>query len=150
MSETALYLMALGIWSAMGFVLIGVGIHAKRYQRKKEMAETRPVTGKIVDVRTRVTHGQRTRRTRYYVPVVEFTVDGKTYRLENENGFRDRDRITVGGTVDVMTDPKDPERFHLTMDDSNTKDGDSVIRLGVIWVASAVALVIVCMALKVF
>ena len=150
MSETALYLMALGIWSAMGFVLIGVGIHAKRYQRKKELAETRPVTGKIVDVRTRVTRGQRTRRTRYYVPVVEYTVDGETYRLENENGFRDRDRITVGGTVDVMTDSNAPERFHLTMDDSNDKDGDSVIRMGVIWVAAAVALVIVCAALKVF
>ena len=150
MSDFAFYLTIFLVWSLMGFILIGVGIHTRRYQRKKEMTERTSVPGRIVDSVRKIHRAPRSRPSAYYVPVIEFTFGGQTYRLENENGKRDPDAIEIGKAVVVMVDPEDPMRFHLAEDDANEKGADSLIRYGVIWIAGAAVFEIVCMVFNVF
>ena len=151
MSDFAFYLTIFLVLSLMGFVLIGVGIHTRRYQRRKEMTERTSVPGRIVDRIMKTWHaGGRSHSVTYYVPVIEFTFAGRKYRLANENGLRDPAAIVIGKAVVVMVDPEDPARFHLAEDDANEKGADSLIRYGLIWIAGAAVFEIVCMVFNVF
>ena len=151
MSDFAFYLTVFLVWSLMGFILIGVGIHTRRYQRRKEMTERTSVPGTIVDRLRKVYHaGGRSRHVTYYVPVIEFAYGGRQYRLANENGPRDPDAVGIGQAVVVMIDPEDPTHFHLAEDLSNEKGAESLIRFGLIWIAGAAVLEIVCMVFNVF
>ena len=144
MSDIGYYLLAFGLWSLMGVILIGVGLHTIRYQRKKEAAERALTSGQIVEAVKQVHRGAKGGSVTYYVPVVEFRAGGQTYRLENENGSREQDSIIVGKMVDVKYDPAAPAHFHLTEDDANDTAGHSLIKWGVIWIVGAAALTAVC------
>ena len=129
MSDEMLYLILFLGWSLIGFIFIGVALYAKNYQHKKEIIECSLASGKIVDSIEKK-HHSRSGTVRYYVPVIEFSANNTEYRLENENGSRDRDKIIIGKSVDVMYDPSDPTHFHLTEDDANEKSSNSLLRLG--------------------
>ena len=70
--------------------------------------------------------------------------------MENENGSRDRDKIIIGKSVDVMYDPSDPTHFHLTEDDANEKSSNSLLWLGLILVIVAAVLSVICYIYHVF
>ena len=150
MSDTLLYIILFLGWSLIGFIFVGVAIYTKRYQRKKEMNERCLTSGKIVDIVERVHHSGRGGTSRCYVPVIEFSANNQAYRLENENGVRERDKIELGKSVDVMYDESDPKHFHLTEDDSNETAANSLLRFGVILIAGAAVLDIVCYIYRVF
>ncbi len=142
MSDIATGFLAFGLLSIMGFVMIGVSLYVKRYQRKKEENERELVSGTIVDAVEKINKAPRSRSVRFYVPLVEFTANGQVYRLENENGVREKDKIIVGQSVDVMYDALDPTHFHITSDDANETGASSLMRYGVIWLIGDAALVI--------
>lgn len=142
MSDIATGFLAFGLLSIMGFVMIGVALYVKRYQRKKEENERELVSGTIVDAVEKINKAPRSRSVRFYVPVIEFTANGQVYRLENENGVREKDKIIVGKSVDVMYDAFDPTHFHITSDDANETGASSLMRYGVIWLIGDAALVI--------
>ncbi len=144
MSHPAYYLLIFLIWSLMGFIMVGVGIHTLRYQRKKEAAERALVSGRIVDRVKKVKYTGKGHSAVYYVAVVEFRAEGDLYRLENENGSKTEDGIPVGKSVDVMYDPADPAHFHLTDDDANEKAARSLVKWGAVWVFAAAALTALC------
>ena len=136
MSDGLLYLILFLGFSLTGFIFIGVALHTKKYQRKKELVESAYAAGKIVDCIEKQHRSGRYGTVRYYVPVIGFT--------ENENGYRERDKIEIGKPVDVMYDPNDPARFHLTEDDANDKASESLLRFGLIIVIGAAILTVVC------
>lgn len=121
--------------SLIGWIFVGVALHTRRYQQKKELEERTLTTGTIVDMVKKVNRAGRGRPVKYYVPVVAFEVNGHTYRLENENGLRKKDKIIIGKSVDILYDENDPTRFHLAEDDANEKSSESLLRLGVILIA---------------
>ena len=150
MSDAVYYLILFLGWSLAGWILIGVALYTKRYQRKKEENERSLVSGEIVDAVKKVHRPGRGGTTIYYVPVVEFTASGRLYRLENENGSREREKIIVGKSVDVMYDENDPTHFHLTEDDANETSSNSLLRFGVILIVGAAALDVLCAVFHVF
>ena len=56
--------------------------------------------------------------------------------------MREKDKIIVGQSVDVMYDALDPTHFHITSDDANETGASSLMRYGVIWLIGDAALVI--------
>ena len=142
MPEIVLVLIVFLGCSLTGWILVGVALHVRRYQRKKERDERAVAFGKIVDVKEKVRHAGRGGTVRYYVPVVEFEADHQVYRLENENGSRDRESVVIGASVDVKYDEADPTRFHLTEDDANVSDSDRLLRTGLIIIAGAAVLAV--------
>ena len=104
----------------------------------------------IVDIAKKKTRPARGRSVTYYVPVIEFTAGEKLYRLENENGERQEDKITVGKEVRVMYDRREPEKFHLTEDDANDTSGRSLIRFGAILIAGSAAVTVAAWYFRVF
>ena len=150
MSDEMLYLILFLGWSLIGFIFIGVALYTKRYQRKKEINEASLATGRIVDVIEKTHHSGRGGTVRYYVPVIEFSVNDKEYRLENENGSRERDKIIIGKDVDVMYDASDPTHFHLTEYDANEESSNSLFRFGLILVFGAVVLTVICYVYRIF
>ena len=79
------------------------------------------------------------------MPIVEFSASGRVCRLENENGHREKDKIIMGKSIDIMYDENDPTHFHLTEDDSNEVSSRSLLRFGLILVAGTAVLDVVCM-----
>ena len=126
--------------SLIGWIFVGVALHVRRYQRKKELNERSLTFGRIVDVAEKVHHGGRGGTIRSYFPVVEFEACGRVYRLENENGTRNRESIVTGRSVDILYDPADPARFHLADDDANVAASDRLLRTGLIIIAGAAVL----------
>ena len=150
MSDAMLYIILYLGFSLTGFIFIGVALYTKRYQRKKEMTEVSPAKGTIVDIVEKIHRSGKGGTVRYYVPVVAFSAKNKEYRLENENGNREPDKIGIGKTVDVMYDQSDPTHFHLTEDDANQTASGSLLRFGLIIVIGAAVLDIICYAFHVF
>ena len=128
--------------SLTGWIFVGIALHVRRYQRKKELNERSLTFGRIVEAAEKVHHRGRGGTIRSYFPVVEFEADGRTYRLENENGSRDRESVVIGRSVDVLYDPEDPARFHLADDDANVTGADSLMRMGMIIIAGAAVLTV--------
>lgn len=150
MTSIGYYLLFFAVLSINGLIFIGVGLHTVRYQRKKEENETESARGVIVDIAKKKTRPARGRSVTYYVPVIEFTAGEKLYRLENENGERQEDKITVGKEVRVMYDRREPEKFHLTEDDANDTSGRSLIRFGAILIAGSAAVTVAAWVFRVF
>ena len=150
MTSIGYYLLFFAVLSINGLIFIGVGLHTVRYQRKKEENETESARGVIVDIAKKKTRPARGRSVTYYVPVIEFTAGEKLYRLENENGERQEDKITVGKEVRVMYDRREPEKFHLTEDDANDTSGRSLIRFGAILIAGSAAVTVAAWYFRVF
>lgn len=150
MTSIGYYLLFFAVLSINGLIFIGVGLHTVRYQRKKEENETESARGVIVDIAKKKTRPARGRSVTYYVPVIEFTAGEKLYRLENENGERQEDKITVGKEVSVMYDRREPEKFHLTEDDANDTGGRSLIRFGAILIAGSAAVTVAAWYFRVF
>ena len=51
-----------------------------------------------------------------FYPVVEFQVDGKTYTVQSQNNYRWWNRyirFPVGGQVEILYDPADPEKAEI-------------------------------------
>ena len=140
MSDLAFYLLLFLGWSLIGIIFVVVALITRNYQRKKEAVERSFAQGMIVDRVKKVHHSGRGGRVTYYVPVVEFTVNEKVYRLENENGSREEEKIVVGQPTDVMYDPADPTHFHLAEDDANETAYNSLLRFGLILIAGAAVL----------
>ena len=136
--------------SLTGWIFVGVALHVRRYQRKKELNERSLTFGRIVEVAEKVHHRGRGGTVRSYFPVVEFEAGGQTYRLENENGSRDRESVVIGRSVDVLYDPEDPARFHLADDDANATGADSLLRMGMIIIAGAAVLTVLGTAFHLF
>ena len=145
MSDQMLSLIMFLCLSLVGFILIGVSLYTKRYQRKKEERETVLVLGRIVGRARKVNSAGRGRPVVYWVPVIAYLASGEMFELENENGTRNEQEIEIGKQVDVMYDPGDPKRFHLTEDDANEKGSDSLMRWGLIWVICAALLTLAYM-----
>ena len=145
MSDEVFYLILFLGWSLIGWIFVGVAVHTKRYQQRKEETERTPVTGEIVDVVKKVHRSGRGVTVTYYVPVVEFTANQQTYRLENENGSREKEKIVTGKSVDILYDEHDPTHFHLTEDDANEVSSGSLMRFGLILIGGAAVLDLVCM-----
>ena len=122
--------------SLTGWIFVGVAFYTRRYQQKKEELEREITTGKIVGSAQKTHRGGR-RTTVYYVPVVEFEANGRSFRLENENGYREREKIQIGKTVDILYDENEPTHFHLAEDDSNEVASQSLMSLGWILIAGA-------------
>lgn len=142
MSDTVgALILFLGV-SLTGWIFVGVALYTRRYQKKKEQNERALSSGRIVDLAEKVNQAVRGRPVRYYVPVVEFEANHQIYRLENENGYRQKDKIILGKSVDVMYDANDPTHFHLTEDDANAASSGSLLRLGVIIIGCAAALTV--------
>ena len=150
MSDEMLYLILFLGQSLIGFIFIGVALYTKQYQRKKEIHECSLAMGKIVDIVEKKHHSGRGGTVRYYVPVVEFAANNVEYKLENENGSRERDEITIGKSVDIMYDPNDPTHFHLTEDEANEQASNRLLRFGLIIVFCAAILDVVCYIYHVF
>lgn len=128
--------------SLTGWIFVWVALYTKRYQEKKEQNERALASGQIVDLAEKVNTAGRGRPVRYYVPVVAFEANHQTYRLENENGYRDKDKIILEKPVDVMYDPGDPTHFHLTEDDANETSSHSLLRLGLVIIGGAAVLTV--------
>ena len=128
--------------SLVGWVLVGVALHTRQYQKKKELTEQSPATGTIVDSVRKVQTAGRGHPVTYYVPVVEFKANQHAYRLEYENGNRHKENIVIGQTVDLMYDPKDPTHYHLTDDDSNMQASRGLLRYGSVLIAGAAVLTV--------
>ncbi len=124
-------------FSLTGWILVGIALHTKRYQQKKEQNERAFSSGKIVDVVKKVRPTGRGRRAVYYVAVVEFEANRKLYRLESENGDRNRDQILIGKSVDVLYDENDPTHFHLSDDDANATASGNLMRSGAMIILGA-------------
>ncbi len=135
------FILFLGL-SLLGWIFVGIAVHTKRYQQKKELSERSAAPGKIVDVVKRVQPAGRGRPAVYYVPVVEFEADRRLYRLENENGSRNIEDIVIGRSVDVLYDENDPSHFHLADDDANEEAAHSLMRFGLIIIAGAAVLTV--------
>ena len=150
MTSIGYYLLFFAVLSINGLIFIGVGLHTVRYQRKKEENETESARGVIVDIAKKKTRPARGRSVTYYVPVIEFTAGEKLYRLENENGSRDRESVVIGRSVDVLYDPEDPARFHLADDDANVTGADSLLRMGMIIIAGAAVMTVLGAAFHLF
>ena len=54
-------------------------------------------------------------------PVVEFTANGRLYRLEYPVAT-EPDELPVGTQVEVLHHPDDPARFHLEQDEGEAPD----------------------------
>ncbi len=142
MSDTVSSLILFVGISLTGWIFVGVALYTKLYQKKKEQNERSLSSGQIVDLAEKVNTAGRGRPVRYYVPVVEFEANNQTYRLENENGYREKEKIILGKSVDVMYDSNDPTHFHLTEDDANETSSFSLMRLGLIIIGGAAFLAV--------
>lgn len=142
MSDTVSSLILFVGISLTGWIFVGVALYTKLYQKKKEQNERSLSSGQIVDLAEKVNTAGRGRPVRYYVPVVEFEANNQTYRLENENGYREKEKIILGKSVDVMYDSNNPTHFHLTEDDANETSSFSLMRLGLIIIGGAALLAV--------
>ncbi len=142
MSDIVISLIIFAGCSLTGWIFVGVALHTRRYQQKKEQNERSLATGQIVDLVKKTRHSGRGGTAVYYVPVVAFEANGRLFRLENENGNRDQEKITVGQAVDVLYDEQDPARFHLAEDDANEVASESLMRFGALLIAGAAALAV--------
>lgn len=142
MSDIVICLVIFAGGSLTGWILVGVALYTRRYQRKKEQNERSLATGQIVDVAKKTHHAGRGGTAVYYVPVVAFEANGRLFRLENENGNRDKEKITVGQSVDVLYDEQDPTHFHLAEDDANEAASEGLMRYGALLIAGAAALAV--------
>ena len=143
MSDPGFYLLVFGCCSITGWICLGVGLHTLRYQRRKERREPAHATGRVVGAAKKVHTPYRGRPVVYYVPVVVFTAGEREYRLENENGHREEEKVGVGRRGDVLYDPEDPSHFHLADDDANEAGGKRLMRFGGALIAGAAVLTLV-------
>ena len=139
MSQLGQSLLMFALLSIMPAIMIGVSLHVRNQWRKKTAAERYSVMGKIVDTAEKVNTAPRVRGSRlYYVPVIEYTVRDRVYRLEYENGDRHREKFVIGQPVEVLCDADDPERFHLARDRAIEEGTGRLIRqFGILWVVFA-------------
>ena len=102
-----------------GWIFLYIGLTDLRDARKRQEAERRRATAKVVDV---VAHKHTVRNTRrrlprkisvtVWKPVVEFDVEDRTYRVESPEPF-EKGELPVGSSEEVLYDPEDPTHFHL-------------------------------------
>ena len=140
MSELARYLLLFVCLSLTGVICVIVAITTRRYQRRKEETERSFAQGTIVDRVKKVRSSGRGGRATWYVAVVEFTAKERVYRLENENGSRDAEKIVIGQPVEVLYDAADPTHFHLADDDANETASRSLMRMGIMLIIGAAVL----------
>ena len=147
MSEMTLkVLLFFGISSFMGWILLFVGMGARRDRRRREETERASATGVIVDIVRREYPSGRSGTTVYWKPVVEFTAEGGPVRKEYDMRI-DPEAHAVGETVELLYDVSNPEHFHLEMDEAYHNGGATAMRVAIIWILLSIALTL---ALAVF
>lgn len=122
--------------------LLVAGIQTRRESRIRNEVEHTRTTGVIVDYVLRHINRGRGGGYSYWRPVVEFTAEGESFRLEYENRM-DKNAYPVGKSVDILYDVSDPSHFHLAEDPVFTDPGGGAIRLSLIWIFGAVVLDII-------
>ena len=129
--------------SFTAWILLFVGIGQRRETRRRNEEEDRRTTGRIVDYAlTRTNKGRRGGSSiSLWKPIVEYMVDGQTYRTEYEDAMN-REQFPVGETVDICYDPREPARFHLAEDPVFIDGGGGAIRLSLIWILACAALTV--------
>lgn len=128
-------------FSLTGWILLLVGIGARREQRRREEREHTRATGRIVDYVRRETRAGRSGVSAFWRPVVEFTAEGQRYCLEYENQM-DREQCPVGESVEVLYNVSDPAHFHLEEDLAFSRGGANMVRWGLTWIAASAAMTI--------
>ena len=121
------------IFLALGLVFLIPGLNARRADRLRAQRETARTEGVIVRAEKKVILG--TRRHGQKAPeqwrcVVRYTAGGREYELLSEGTYPDDSLLTPGKAVEVLYDPDEPFRYHLTQEPGEEKAARTVILLG--------------------
>lgn len=105
------------VLSSLGWIWVIMGISTLRTAKKVREQERSRTTATVVDLipEQKVSRSHRNHRREIrtvWHPVVEFTVDGRGYRLQNPADMH-QGEISVGDTVDILYDAGDPNHFTL-------------------------------------
>ena len=125
---------SLGGWS---WLMTALAIR-RRKRRETERAEGVVADNAIKAYRT----GRRVRVTRYrWVSTIEYTALGQRRESRYVNPGAEP-RYRAGTPVEVLFDPNDPLRAHITDDPLFEDDEDRSIRGAVIWILAAAVLTV--------
>ena len=127
--------------SCAAWPLLFAGIGTLREVRQRNERENTRTTGVIVDYVNKVIRTGRSGRIDSWRPIVEYTADGQSYRVEYANSMS-RDQFPEGMSVDVLYDVSDPTHFHLADDPVFLTPGKGAIRVAVIWIVASAALTV--------
>lgn len=130
------------VTSFCAWILLIAGIRTKRETEKYLEAETTPATGVITDYVRKDFHPGRRGRYTYWMPVVEYAANGKTYSAPYRDTL-DQAKFPIGTHVDILYDFRDPTQFHLAEDPVVLTPGLGAIRASVIWILLSIVLAIV-------
>ena len=103
-------------------VLLGILMSFSTRTSKKECTET--TKGVIVEIISSNKKGNVTRRTTFY-PVVEYTVNSKTYRHKVTNPGH-RNMFEEGDTMEIHYDPQSPDNAYVDRE-TNQQSGLGVL-----------------------
>ena len=119
--------------SAGGWICLLAALRRRRRIQAVEEARRGRATGQIVAFSDTMKGGRRQ-------PVVEFTAEGRLYRLEAP---ANPEAASVGEGVEVRYDPDDPAQFHIESREGLNRDGGGLLKLAVAWIAVCAALAVV-------
>lgn len=125
-----------------------MGFRAKRNVARLRETEIARTKGTILDYVPKVVHTARRGSHTYWIPIVEFRTDGKTYRSQYQS-ITDREQFPIGAEVDVNYNWRDPTHFHLENDPTITDPGGGAIRMSIIWIiACAIMTILLAILLR--
>lgn len=105
--------------SAPGWIWVAMSVLTLRDLGRIRERERCRVSAKVVDLIPekkvrRQSHGPRKTTRTVWHPVVEFTLDGKRYRIRSGQNLS-RDDVAVGDEADILLDADDPAQFHFEL-----------------------------------
>lgn len=101
------------VTSSLGWIWAYMGIATLRTCKKTREQERARTTARVVDLipeKQFIRHRHRHRIRTVWHPVVEFSVDGRKYRLQSPAALQQGD-LSVGEEADIIYDADDPNHF---------------------------------------
>lgn len=132
------YLILYLVTSSLGWIWVIMGISTIRACAKTREQERARATATVVDMisekKVSRSHRNHSRVVRtVWHPVVEFTVEGRQYRLQNPSDLL-RDEFSVGQTVDIIYDADDPTHFDFeSVLEHDVRAAKCFIAVGLVW-----------------
>ena len=123
----------IGIIIGIACVVIGIFIMISHFNAQK--TQTAETTAKIVRIDSEVEIDVDTNglETRYYTPVVEYTVNSKTYEKQLPNSrTTDSTEYQEGQEITIQYNPDKPEEFSSKGDNGGLIGGIIFIVIGII------------------
>ena len=127
----------IGIIVGIACVIIGIFIMVSHFNAQK--TQTEEITAKIIRIDSEVEMDTDGFDTRWYYPVVEYTVDGKKYetRLAN-SGSTNSTEYKEGQEVLVQYNPDKPEEISKKDDKGGLIGGIFFIAFGIIAIGASI------------